>query len=71
MELIKATAMATTIAAGNDITKAQAFDMILAVATELEVSGTRFTEKEAAEIETIVARELRNGNVITLDRKAI
>lgn len=53
---IKGTALATTIASQHGVTRQVAFDAILATAVELEISGTRFTEKQAAEIEAILAR---------------
>jgi hypothetical protein len=68
---VKATQMATTIAAHNTITRAAAFDMILATAVDLEIKGTRFTPKQAAEIEAIVAASIKLGTPITLNRPTI
>lgn len=68
---IKATAMATETAAAFGISRTQAFDMILAVAMDLGISGIKFTEKEASEVDVIVARELKAGNILTLTRVAV
>lgn len=56
MSEVKATTLATEVAAQHGTTRQVAFDAILATATELEITGTRYTAKQAAEIEAILAR---------------
>jgi hypothetical protein len=71
MNEVKATTMATEIAKQHNITRAAAFDMVLAVAVELEIKGTRFTAKQAAEIEAAISRSAQAGDTITLNRPTI
>ena len=71
MTEVKATAMATTIAKTLGIAREAAFDAILATATELGATGTRYSEKLAAEIEAIVCRDAKQGSLATITRQAI
>lgn len=71
MEAIKATAMATTIAKQHNISREQAFDLILATAQKLEIRGTRFSAKVAGEIEAVIAQDMRAGTAAKLNRPVI
>lgn len=71
MTEIKATAMATEVAAMLGMTRNAAFDTILATAIDLEISGTRFTEKQAEAIKGVIANDAKNGKVLTLTRPVI
>ena len=71
MSEVKATKMATEVAAMLGITRSAAFDTILATAIDLEISGTRFTEKQAEAIKGVIANDAKNGAVLALTRPVI
>lgn len=68
---IKATELATTIAGQHGITRNAAFDAILVTASELNLPYRRFTTKQAAEIEAIIARNIRDGVDMSITRKPV
>ena len=71
MNEVRATKMATEIAVQHNLTREAAFDLILATARELEIAGTRFSEKAAAEIEAVIARDIKAGTPAILNRPTI
>jgi hypothetical protein len=71
MTEIKATAMATEVAATLGVTRSAAFDTILATALDLKITGTRFTEKQAEAIKGVIANDAKNGATLTLTRQMI
>lgn len=72
MTEVKATAMATSIAKDFNITREAAFDAILATAAELGATGSRYSEKLAAEIEAAIFRDIaETGTPAKLNRPVI
>lgn len=71
MSEVRATQMAASLSGALNITKAAAFDAVLSVATELKIGGTRYTAKQASEIEAIVARDAKGGALPTITRQLI
>lgn len=71
MTEVRATAMATKISTELGISRTAAFDAVLSVALELEITGTRYSEKQASEIELIVIRDAKAGELPTFQRRAI
>jgi hypothetical protein len=71
MNEVRATQMATAIATQHGLTREAAFDLVLATARGLEIAGTRFSEKAAAEIEAAIARDIKSGTPAILNRPTI
>lgn len=71
MNEVKATAMATSVAKMFGIPREQAFDLVLASAQKLEIHGTRFSAKAAAEIEAVIIQDMRAGTLAELNRPVI
>lgn len=71
--MIKATALATTVAKQHGVKRHQAFDMILAVAADLEIPATTtaYDERVADEIAHVIAYDISKGKTPTLNRTAI